>query len=39
MYRLYHTGLRVHLYTSDKNEVRVLGTRGWKNEGIAFYAQ
>ncbi|MGZ7226702.1 hypothetical protein ACXWO0_09575, partial [Streptococcus pyogenes] len=39
IYRLYHAGIRVHLYTADANEVRVLTTRGWDNEGIAFYAQ
>ena len=39
VYRLYHDGLRVHLYTADKNEVKVLGTRGWRNEGVAFYTK
>lgn len=39
VYRLYHPGLRVHLYTADQNEVRVLSTRGWRNEGTAFYTR
>lgn len=33
LYRLYHPGLRVHLYTKDSNEYRVLGSRGWLQEG------
>ena len=37
VYRLYHPGLNIHLYSSDKNEVNVLVTRGWKNENISFY--
>ncbi|MTB64956.1 hypothetical protein GGG87_08095 [Streptococcus sp. zg-86] len=36
VYRLYHPGLRVHLYTKDANEYKVLGTRGWKQEGEAW---
>ena len=28
LYRLYHPGLRVHLYTKDPNEYNVLGGRG-----------
>lgn len=39
VYRLYHSGLKVHLYTTDKNERNVLQTRGWKYEGIAWYSQ
>lgn len=36
LYRLYHPGLRVHLYTKDAHEYRVLGSRGWKQEGEAW---
>ena len=36
LYRLYHPGLRVHLYTRDNNEYRVLGSRGWLQEGEAW---
>ncbi|MTB64857.1 hypothetical protein GGG87_07600 [Streptococcus sp. zg-86] len=36
LYRLYHTGLRVHLYTRDQNEYNVLGSNGWNQEGIAW---
>ncbi|HFU4203898.1 TPA: leucine-rich repeat protein [Streptococcus suis] len=36
LYRLYHSGLQVHLFTTDSNEYKVLGTRGWKQEGIAW---
>ncbi|MGT2753433.1 hypothetical protein [Streptococcus ovis] len=36
VYRLYHAGLKVHLYTTDKNEHKILQTRGWKSEGIAW---
>ncbi|MCD3445413.1 SEC10/PgrA surface exclusion domain-containing protein [Streptococcus equi] len=36
VYRLYHSGLRVHLYTKDKNEYQVLSARGWKQEGQAW---
>lgn len=36
LYRLYHPGLRVHLYTKDSNEYRVLGSRGWLQEGEAW---
>lgn len=37
LYRLYNPGLKVHLYTKDKNEYNVLANRGWRQEGIAFY--
>ncbi|MBS8065626.1 hypothetical protein F6P60_11245, partial [Streptococcus suis] len=37
VYRLYHPGLRVHLYTKDANEYTVLAGRGWRQEGVAFY--
>ncbi|WP_228065088.1 hypothetical protein [Streptococcus cuniculi] len=36
VYRLYQPDLKVHLYTMDDNEYRVLGTRGWKQEGQAW---
>lgn len=36
VYRLYHPGLQVHLYTRDMNEYKILGTRGWKQEGEAW---
>ncbi|MGO4936013.1 G5 domain-containing protein, partial [Collinsella sp. Sow4_D11] len=29
--------MKKHLYTKDSNEYKVLATRGWKQEGIAFY--
>ncbi|HFU4455467.1 TPA: hypothetical protein ACGPAP_001155 [Streptococcus suis] len=36
VYRLYNSGLKVHLYTTDFNEYNVLKERGWTQEGIAF---
>ncbi|WP_194185897.1 hypothetical protein [Streptococcus cuniculi] len=39
VYRLYHSALKVHLFTSDKHEYDVLGTRGWRREGIAWYVE
>ncbi|MGT2714983.1 hypothetical protein [Streptococcus respiraculi] len=36
VYRLYQPDLKVHLYTMDENEYRVLGTRGWYQEGQAW---
>ncbi|HFI0151475.1 TPA: glycosyhydrolase, partial [Streptococcus suis] len=36
LYRLYHPGLQVHLYTTDTNEYRVLASRGWNQEGLAW---
>ncbi|HEL9645712.1 TPA: hypothetical protein U0K67_001987 [Streptococcus suis] len=36
VYRLYNAGLKVHLYTTDKNEYEVLAERGWNQEGVAF---
>ena len=36
VYRLYHPGLQVHLYTTDSNENTVLAARGWKQEGVAW---
>lgn len=34
--RLYHPGLRVHLYTKDVNEYNVLANRGWRQEGMVY---
>ncbi|WP_105128365.1 hypothetical protein [Streptococcus suis] len=39
VYRLYHAGLQVHLYTTDTNEVTVLQSRGWKYEGISWNSE
>ncbi|HFU3844941.1 TPA: hypothetical protein ACGO5P_001990 [Streptococcus suis] len=36
VYRLYNSGLKVHLYTTDFNEYNVLAERGWSQEGVAF---
>ena len=36
LYRLYHRGLKVHLYTKNVNEYNTLATRGWKQEGVAW---
>lgn len=36
VYRLYHSGLKTHLYTTDANENAVLATRGWQAEGVAW---
>ncbi|MBL1125282.1 hypothetical protein F9856_03810 [Streptococcus suis] len=36
VYRLYNSGLKVHLYTTDANEYAVLAERGWSQEGVAF---
>ncbi|HFI0255866.1 TPA: GBS Bsp-like repeat-containing protein [Streptococcus suis] len=36
LYRLYHSGLKVHLYTKDANEYGKLGSVGWKQEGVAW---
>ena len=38
VYRLYYAPTLDHHYTMDANEYRVLGTRGWKQEGIAWYS-
>ena len=38
VYRLYHPGIKRHLYTSSLEEVTVLGTRGWIAEGPIFSA-
>lgn len=36
VYRLYHAGVKRHLYTQDENEINVLKFRGWQFEGKAF---
>lgn len=36
VYRLYHPGLKVHLYTTDANERDTLKNRGWSYEGEAW---
>lgn len=36
VYRLYNPALKVHLYTKDTNEYKVLATRGWKQEGVVW---
>lgn len=41
VYRLYSPTLpfaSAHHYTLDVNEYRTLGTRGWRQEGVAWYA-
>lgn len=37
LYRLYHPGIRQHLWTTDANEYAVLATRGWTQEGADGY--
>lgn len=34
---IYHEGTLNHHYTKDYNEYQVLGQRGWKQEGVAWY--
>lgn len=36
VYRLYQSGLKTHIYTSDGNERDTLMTRGWNFEGTAW---
>ncbi|MGT2951286.1 hypothetical protein BU202_09280 [Streptococcus cuniculi] len=36
VYRLYQPDLKVHLYTMDENEYRILGNHGWDQEGQAW---
>ncbi|MBF0777863.1 SEC10/PgrA surface exclusion domain-containing protein [Streptococcus cuniculi] len=36
VFRMYNPGLKVHLYTTDTNEYKVLSTRGWRQEGTAW---
>jgi len=37
VYRLYSPVTNEHIYTDDANENATLGTRGWTQEGIAWY--
>jgi hypothetical protein len=37
LYRLYHTVLAQHLWTTDLNEYNALGAANWLQEGIAAY--
>lgn len=36
VYRLYHNGLKVHLYTTSVKERNVLRERGWQYEGVSW---
>ena len=36
LWRMFHEGLNQHLWTTSHNEYRVLATRGWRPEGIAW---
>lgn len=36
VYRLYHKGIKRHLYTQNTHEVEVLSERGWDYEGEKF---
>ncbi|MBM7636803.1 hypothetical protein [Streptococcus saliviloxodontae] len=38
IYRLYNPTLQEHLFTADANEYNVLASRGWRQEGTAWYA-
>ncbi|MBM7635874.1 hypothetical protein [Streptococcus saliviloxodontae] len=38
IYRLYNPTLKEHLFTSDTNEYDVLSSKGWNQEGLAWYA-
>ncbi len=37
VYRLFNPASAKHLYSSDQNEIAVLTSAGWLNEGVAFY--
>jgi ELWxxDGT repeat protein len=37
LYRLYHAGIKQHLWTRDKNEYDTLPSGGWSQEGIDGY--
>ncbi len=37
LYRVYHDGIKQHLWTTDANEYSVLGSRGWIQEGVDGY--
>lgn len=39
VYRLYHSGLKVHLYTTSVKERNVLRERGWTYEGISWLTE
>ena len=39
VYRLYHPHLRVHLYTTDTYEAKILQGRGWIYEGISWKSE
>lgn len=39
IYRLYHKGIKRHLYTIDENEAAILPTRGWRFEGEKFFSK
>ena len=39
VYRLYHPGLRVHLYTTDTHEAKILQGRDWIYEGISWKSE
>lgn len=36
VYRLYHKGIKRHLYTRNSHEIQVLSERGWRYEGEKF---
>ena len=36
LWRMYHSGIKQHLWTTCLNEYNVLATRGWNQEGIAW---
>lgn len=36
VYRLYHKGIKRHLYTQNQHEIQVLSKRGWRYEGEKF---
>lgn len=38
MYRLYNAGNREHFYTASSHEKDVLVSKGWKYEGVGWYA-
>ena len=37
LWRMFHPGINQHLWTTCENEYQVLATRGWDQEGIAWY--
>jgi YVTN family beta-propeller protein len=38
LYRLYHPGIKQHLWTTSSTEYTALGSQGWIQEGIDRYA-